>query len=474
MSKQQRPIMVVSNRLPIVMKEQSEGEWTVAPGSGGLITALRPVLQRLNGSWIGWPGSAEGAPLDDLLDQVGNEMNIRFSGVELDPDLIDGYYYGFSNETLWPIFHDLLGHAHFEESNWRSYIEANDRFAEAIHASVRPEEIIWIHDYQLILTGRLLRERKVENRLAYFLHIPFPPPDIYMRLPWRTEILEALLEYDVIGFQAPRDSVNFANCIRRLLPKTRVNASKKGVSRAVLPNGKTVKFGSFPISIDSKEFNEKAGSQEVADTAWFLHENLPERQLILGVDRLDYTKGIPAKYLAFERALEKFPELDAKISLVQIVVPSRADIPEYAKWKANIDQIAGRINSRFAHNGWTPIHYMYRSVPRTELLGYYRASEIGLVTPLKDGMNLVCKEYCACKVDLNGVLILSEFAGAADELKNGALMVNPYDREGVANAIQHAFHMNHEERAERMKKLRQVVMRNDVYRWVNSFLKVIE
>lgn len=466
-----RPLMIVSNRLPVQISEDNK-QWSVKPGAGGLITALKPVLAQIGGDWIGWPGEAPGAPMDKLLAQVGEHIGCAFHGVELTRELVDGFYYGFSNETLWPLFHDLLGHATFEEEKWQAYCDVNRIFADMIAEQATEEHAIWVHDYQLILVADYLRKKGVRLPLAYFLHIPFPPPDIYMRLPWRREILLGLLAHDVIGFQGQRDRRNFAQCVRQLVPEAYLSARGE-LTYVHMPGGRLARFGAFPISIDFQDFDRRARSEEVQEAAWFIHEKVPDRQLMLGVDRLDYTKGIPAKFLAFERALEQYPELHDKLSLVQVVVPSRQQVPEYQRWKETIDQIVGRINGRFGHSGWMPLHYMYRSLTQEQLLGYYRTAEICLVTPLKDGMNLVCKEYAACQVEPHGVLILSEFAGAAPQMKDGALMVNPYDREGVARAIHQAFHMEKKERSQRMEKLRDVVRNHDVYRWVESFLDVV-
>lgn len=462
------PLLIVSNRLPISIAKDDSGGWAIQAASGGLVTALRPILKQYGGSWVGWPGDSGDAPMDELLDTLGGELNCQFHGVDLSPELIEGFYYGFSNETLWPLFHDLLGHAKFDREKWLSYVESNRIFADVLMHAVEKDHLVWVHDYQLVMVGQFLREQGIENKLAYFLHIPFPPPDIFARLPWRTEILRALLAYDLVGFQVQRDLRNFAQCVRQFVPDARVSTHRSLVF--IEMPGRRLRAGAFPISIDFREFDSAARSQEVQDTAWYIHESFPDQQIALGVDRLDYTKGIPAKFHAFERALEKYPELRGNLSLIQLVVPSRQDIPEYAAWKEKLDGLVGHINGRFDNRGWAPVHYMYRSISRTELLGYYRASEICLVTPLKDGMNLVCKEYCAASVDDHGALVLSEFAGSAPQMRDGALLVNPHDVDAAADAIHRAFHMSREERRDRMRRLRREVRRNDVFRWVRSFL----
>jgi trehalose 6-phosphate synthase len=402
------------------------------------------------------------------MERFEQEHGYRLYPVPLTDDEVEKYYHGFSNESLWPLFHDLLGFCRFSLENWQVYQEVNQRFAEVVAKQAEQDDLIWVHDYQLALVGRNLRALNLPQTLAYFLHIPFPSPDLFRRLPWRNELILALMDYDLLGFQTLRDRRNFISTVVSLLPETEVLARHR--YHTVLRYGRrTVKVGNFPISIDFEEFNEGAKAKDVADAAWYLHENLHGRQLVLGVDRLDYTKGIPERFLAFERALEKYPELMTKMSLLQVVVPSRTLVPDYQNLKETLDQLAGRINARFGNSAWHPIHYVFRSLDRTQLLARYRTSEIALITPLRDGMNLVAKEYCAASVENNGILILSEFAGAADQLGKGALLVNPYDIEATADAIYQAFTMEPAERRNRMALLRSEVKRNDVHRWLQHF-----
>jgi trehalose 6-phosphate synthase/phosphatase len=462
-----RRLLVVSNRLPITIEREGD-QWQIRPGHGGLVTALKPVLDRNAGLWIGWAGNEEAMDVSGKLDDFSRSQSFQLKPVSLTPEEVTKYYRGFSNETLWPLFHDLLGHSKFDQENWVTYDRVNRRFAEVVAQSIQPDDFVWIHDYQLVMVGCHLREMGVSHPLAYFLHIPFPALDLYRRLPWKYEIVHALMDYDLLGFQTLRDRRNFVQCVRGLMPEVEVEVKRRYTLIRYGP--RTVKAGNYPIGIDFREFDEGARSQEVAEAAWYMHENIPGRQLILGVDRLDYTKGIPDRFLAFERALEKYPELQKKVSLVQVVVPSRTHVPDYQNLRELLDGLVGRINGRFAQHGWIPVHYMYRSLDRQQLLGHYKACEIALITPLRDGMNLIAKEFCASSIDLNGVLILSEFAGAADQLARGAILVNPYDLEGTADAIYQAFHMNPEERKRRMQVMRSVVRRNNVHRWVKWFM----
>ncbi len=460
-------MIVVSNRLPIVITETPQGS-QVSAASGGLVTALAPVLKRHRGTWVGWPGCPLDAQLQNQLDVYAGEHGYRLVPVDLSHEQVESFYYGFSNETLWPLFHDLLGHCHFSLANWQSYREVNERFADQLRESAGEDQVIWIHDYQLLLVASELRRKQFGKNLKFFLHIPFPSPDLFRRLPWRRQIITAMLDYDLLGFQTLRDRRNFVACVRELYAEVDVETRRRHT--LLHWQGRTVRVGHYPISIDFREFDQQARSPEVAEAAWYLHENLENRQLVLGIDRLDYTKGIPERFLAFERFLEKFPELHGHVSLLQVVVPSRTLVPEYQQLKNQLDQLAGSINARYGQPSWVPIHYVFRSLDRVQLLGHYRACEIALITPLRDGMNLVAKEYCASSIDNNGVLILSEFAGAADQMKKHALLVNPYDIEGMADTLKKAVTMPLEERSQRMKMLRNEVRRNDVFHWVDWIL----
>ena len=460
-------LVVVSNRLPVVITKDDDG-WQVKAATGGLVTALAPIIKKTRGTWIGWPGCSSDAPAEQLLAEHSRSQEYELKQVAVSEDEIDKYYRGFSNKTLWPLFHDLLGQFSFDLDNWNCYMEVNKRFAEVVGASVSKEDFVWIHDYQLLLVAHFLRELRPELYLNFFLHIPFPSVDLFRRLPWKTTLLRAVLEYDHIGFQTPSDRRNFIQCVKWLIPDAQRVLRKR---RSIVRYGhREVKLGYYPISIDFNEFNEGAQSREAQDSAWYLHESFPKQTIVLGLDRLDYTKGIPERFLAFERMIEKYPEVSGKICLLQVVIPSRLNVAEYQELKERLDSLAGRINSRFAQHGWTPIQYFFRELDRPQLLGHYRACEIALITPLRDGMNLVSKEYCASSIDNNGVLILSEFAGAAPQLAKGALMVNPFDIEGTADAIYAAYIMEPEERQRRMKLLRAEVKRHDVKHWLSWFL----
>jgi trehalose 6-phosphate synthase/phosphatase len=461
-------LVIISNRLPFSL-EKSGSTYRIRPGSGGLVTALAPVLRDRGGLWIGWPGTSRMGNIAKPVERASREVGYEMIPVQLSKGEVQSYYEGFSNEVIWPLFHDLQSLCNFEPDYWDTYKAINKRFANVIVKNTTAEDFIWVHDYHLMTVAEELRFLGINTKIGFYLHIPFPPLDIFLKLPWRSQILRALLQYDLIGFQTLRDRRNFIQCAKTLIG----GVSIKGKGQVVkLEMGKReLRVGSFAISIDYNEFFSSAGSKEVADQAWYIHEHLPNLQIILGIDRLDYTKGIVHRIKAFRNALERYPELRRKVTLLQVVVPSRRNIPMYQDLKIEIDRLVSEVNGAFTTSGWVPIHYIYRSLSKTELLAYYRTAEIALITPLKDGMNLVAKEFCASNIEENGVLILSEFAGAVAQLQKGAIIVNPYDIEEVAAAIYKAYYMGEEERKRRMKKMRYQVKRQDIYWWVNSYLE---
>src|SRR5687768_15545078 len=471
MRRSKERLIVVSNRLPYVFARTPGGGWKTQGGAGGLVTALVPVLRDRGGTWIGWPGtSGENSGLEEALEAASEQLGINMRGVQLDARDVDNFYHGFSNEIIWPLFHDFASLCVFDPKYWASYKEVNRRFAKAVVEECSKADFVWVHDYHLMNVAAEARALGCKVRMGFFLHIPFPPPDIFFKLPWRSTLLHALMRYDLVGFQTERDRRNFTQCLR--LCEGAVKVTGKGAVVTVSAGSYTTRVGNFPISIDYGSFARQAAAADVAGRADELHRKLPQRKLLLGIDRLDYTKGIPQRLLAFKNALDRYPELRERISLIQVVVPSRVDIPQYSDLKNQIEQLVGEINGTFMRpGGWVPVWYVYSSLSRSELLAYYRAAHIALVTPLKDGMNLVAKEYCASSIEEESVLILSEFAGAAAQLQRGALLVNPHDVEGVADAIYRAYTMSNEERRNRMRRLRRGVRECDIFWWVDTYLQ---
>jgi len=462
-------LIVVSNRLPVVLGRRDDGTWESHPGSGGLVSALQPILRDRHGIWIGWLGSDFGDCPERraALAVATREAGYALVPVDIPPEDHDVFYRGFANESIWPLFHDLPSLCRFDPSYYPAAVRANAHFAATIaeHAT-RDDDFIWVHDYHLMGAARAMRDLGMTSRLAFFLHIPFPPVDLFMKLPWRFEVLRDLLEFDLIGLQTPRDRRNFLQCVRFLVGDARL--SSRGQVASVRTSSRLVRVGAFPIGIDFKEFSEHAASEEVATLSAGIRGEEGGRSILLGVDRLDYTKGLPHRLEAFARALDLYPELRGRVTLAQFVVPSRADIPQYAEFKGQLEQRVGEINGRFSRAGWVPMYYVYRALDRTRLLAWYRSADVALVTPLKDGMNLVAKEYCAANP--RGVLVLSEFAGAASQLQRGALLVNPHDIDGTAAAIARAVDMPESERRSRMRKMRRAVREHDIFWWLDSFL----
>ena len=463
-------LLVVSNRLPIVLERKSHG-WGLKPGSGGLVSALAPVLSHRGGLWIGWPGLPleRGGSWEAVLAEGFRERGYELVPVLLSDDEVKGFYEGFANGILWPLFHDLLGQCNFDPSFWYSYLEVNEKFADCVIRHCREEDFIWVQDYQLIHVAEHARRRRETARIGFFLHIPFPPLDILLKLPWRGQILKALLAYDLLGFQTPRDTRNFLTCIENLLPDVEIRDG--GPIVEVRLGSRTVRVGAFPIGIDFQSYEDSARSEDVARRMVELRERIGPRQLIVGVDRLDYTKGLVERLKAFRNALQRHKELREQAILFQVVVPSREGVSEYQALKEDVERLVGEINGELSTAGWVPVHYHYRSLARRDLLALDRMARVCFVTPIKVGMNLVAKELCACPVDGCGVLVLSEFAGAAAQLHEGALLVNPHDIEGMADALKTAFDMSEDERRTRMERMREIVREQDIFWWVDYYLQ---
>lgn len=460
----QNRLLIVSNRLPITLEHTSDG-FAVRPSSGGLVSALLPVFKARGGAWIGWPGTDREGAIENLLSRECTP-DYMFEPVFLSASETIHFYDGCCNQIIWPLFHDLQSRCNFNPTYWIVYRDTNEKFADAVERIARRDDFIWIHDYHLMMLADCLRARGMRTRLAYFHHVPFPAPDVFEKLPWRKEILRALMHFNSVGFQTDRDRRNFLACLRRCLGdvKIRRNRGKFLVAAA----GRHTEIATLPIGIDFDALAGAAVKLEVSLEMEEIKRSLSGKQLIVGVDRLDFTKGIPQRLLAFRTLLQSRPELQGMITLIQLVVPSREGVAMYRECRNEVERLVSDINGEFGHPGWIPVSYLHRHVSLNELLGLYRAADVALVTPIKDGMNLVAKEFCAARNDQQGVLVLSEFAGAAAELDSGALLVNPYDAEGVASAIYQALLMTEEEQRARMQKMRAVVQRNNVFKWCKS------
>jgi alpha,alpha-trehalose-phosphate synthase [UDP-forming] len=459
-------LIVVSNRLPIVLTREA-GKVSIRQGAGGLVTALAPVLKNRGGMWIGWPG-VFGKEEMRIFEKFSREAGYIIQPVDLSEQDVKGFYQGFSNEILWPLFHEFQMPCNFLPAYWDAYRAVNRSFAEAVAGQSTPGDMVWVHDYHLMLLARRIKAMGEERRMGFFLHIPFPPVDIFLKLPWRKEIVDSLLDYELIGFQTIRDRRNFFETVKRLYPE----ASKRGRGQVVqlAAGGRKLRIGSFPISIDFGLYARTAAAPEIRAKAEELRSAFKDRFIVFGADRLDYTKGIPQRLDAFGKALELYPEMRGRVCLIQVLVPSREDVPQYQAMKEEIERMVGQLNGRYAIPGWTPVHYVYRNLLRDELIGYYLAADMAMVTPLRDGMNLVAKEYVACNQSEKGILCLSEFAGSAMEFHRYALMVNPFNVEEVARAIKDGTEMGEAARRRRMRRMRDIVRRYDIFWWVDTFL----
>ena len=471
MSSVKQRMILVSNRLPITISG-NDGNLKVEPSSGGLVTALRPLLLDSAGVWVGWAGTEKSEEIDRLLQEHSTKANFALAPVFMSAEERLRFYYGFSNEVLWPLFHDLQSRCNFDPSYWEIYKSLNQRFADKVASLVEPGDLIWVHDYHLMSTATSLRRMGIKQRLAYFHHIPFPSPDIFEKLPWRKEILTALLDFDIVGFQTMRDRRNFTACLRKFVKQAKIESHHYHL--LVREPGRNTLVGAFPISIDFDEFAAASASDTIEARADQISTSVRPARIILGVDRLDYTKGIPERLAAFRYLLEHYSELRRKVVLLQVVVPSREDIPKYEELKGQIERSVSQINGKYGDPGWVPVHYIHRSLNRSELLAYYRAADIALVTPLKDGMNLVSKEYCAARVTNDGVLILSEFAGSAVQLHQGALMVNPNHTAEVAHTLHTAVEMPSHEQQTRMRRMRAKIRKGNVFVWRDAFYRSVQ
>ena len=458
-------LLIVSNRLPVTVRVD-QGEISVSPSAGGLATGLRGPHEKSGGLWLGWPGD-----VGNLKDDKRKELDQKLADLRTVPLYLGGseasrFYEGYSNGVLWPLFHSLIDRLPLESRDWEVYQKANQRFADLTVEHYRPGDTIWVQDYQLTLVPGMLRKRLPNARIGFFLHIPFPSSDTFRVLPRREEILTGMMGADLIGFHTFPYLDHFARSLLRLL------GAEVEVDR-VRYEGRNVQLGVFPMGIDSAHFTELAAGPEVSDQVKEILEKAGGRRILLGVDRLDYTKGLPRRLLAFERLLEREPGLREKIQLVQVAVPSRTKVDAYVKLRRQVDELVGRINGAFGTVDWTPIHYLYRSIPETQMIALYRAAAVMLVTPVRDGLNLVAKEFIASRVDDDGVLVLSEFAGVATELGE-ALHVNPYDIERTAATMARALELPPEERKARMSAVRRRILKHDVHQWVSAFLAALD
>ncbi|BBZ47192.1 alpha,alpha-trehalose-phosphate synthase (UDP-forming) [Mycobacterium parmense] len=465
--------VVVANRLPVDQERLPDGTTAWKRSPGGLVTALEPLLRRRRGAWVGWPGVVD-------EDVEGRDEPILQEDLELRPVRLSAadvaeYYEGFSNATLWPLYHDVIVKPIYHREWWDRYVAVNRRFADATSRAAAKGATVWVQDYQLQLVPKMLRELRPDLVIGFFLHIPFPPVELFMQLPWRTEIVEGLLGADLVGFHLAGGAQNFLILSRRLIGANTSRGSVGVRSRLgeVELASRTVRVGAFPISIDSADLDAKARHRDVRRRAREIRAELGNpRKILLGVDRLDYTKGIDVRLKAFSELLAEGRAKRDDTVLIQLATPSRERVESYQILRNDIEREVGHINGEYAEVGHPVVHYLHRPVPRDELIAFFVAADVMLVTPLRDGMNLVAKEYVACRSDLGGALVLSEFTGAAAELRT-AYLVNPHDLEGVKDAIEAALNQSVEDGRRRMRAMRRQVLAHDVDRWARSFLDAL-
>lgn len=463
--------IIISNRLPVQL-QISNGEITAIPSVGGLATGMKSVHSGGDSLWIGWSGLTD----EDIPEELGPKINEALSKhgsskVDLTAEEVDGFYYGFSNRTIWPLFHYFMEYSEFELDSWNIYKKVNQKFADAILEAADEDDTIWVHDYQLMLVPQMVREKKPDISIGFFLHIPFPSFEIFRTLPWREEILKGLLGSDLIGFHTYDYERHFLSSVRRLL-------GLEVSFNDIYLDDRVIKVDSFPMGIDYKKFSEAAKEsekhkpKEQSELLQRLNNHKdadPEAKFFLSIDRLDYTKGIAKRLNAFEYFLNKYPQYKEKVRLIILAVPSRSNVPQYQLLKREIDELVGRINGEFSTVSWTPIWYFYRSMPFENLIDLYTSCDIAWLTPIRDGMNLVAKEYIATRTDKTGVLILSEMAGSANEM-NEALLINPNNFEQIADALKEAITMPKEDQQQRNSLLQKRLERYNVERWANDFM----
>jgi trehalose 6-phosphate synthase/phosphatase len=466
MSVSKRRLIVISNRLPVKLRAVAGG-WRSERSSGGLATAMNPILRRRGGVWIGWPGDAAGMG-DPKREEVINRWKTEegLVPVDLPPDIATHFYEGYSNQTLWPLFHYFPSRLTFDPQGWEAFTAANQLFRDAVLREYREGDLLWVHDYQLMLLPGMLRRTLPNAAIGFFLHIPFPSAEVFRVLPEREEILEGLLGADFVAFQTYSHLQNFRSSLRRILgTESRLDEVESG--------GRTVRLDALPIGIAPEDFTRFLSTADGQRRLQELRERYQGRRLLLAVDRMDYTKGIPQRLRSFRRLLERNSALHGKVVLLQIAVPSRERILSFETLRRQVNELVGEINGQFATPSWTPVVYIRRGISRAELVALYTVADVAWVSPLRDGMNLVAKEYVACKKDADGVLVLSEFAGAAEEMGE-ALQVNPNDEERTARAVETALKLDPAEARRRMAALRDRVRSKNVFAWSESFLNALQ
>lgn len=459
--KRSERLLIVSNRMPATVRIERRGV-RIVPSAGGLATGLRPAHERTKGLWFGWPGALrklaprQRAALESELEER------RLVPIHLSQTQVRRFYHGFSNAVLWPLFHYATDRMPPATEDWGEYRRVNEHFADAVAREYRKGDLIWVHDYQLALVPGLLRERIPGARIAFFLHIPFPSSEVFRILPQRAELLRGILGADLVGFHTLAYLRHFSMSLLRIL------GLETSIDR-VWHDEREVRLGVYPMGVDSAAFEAMAKDERLMAEAAAIRDEAGGAAIVLGIDRLDYSKGIPERLLAYERLLEREPDLRGRVRFIQVAAPSRSEVFAYAEFERTVDELVGRINGRFGTPRWAPIHYVHQSVSQRRVVALYLAADVLAVTPHRDGLNLVSKEFIASRPDLLGVLVLSEFAGVASEMPE-ALLVNSHDVDAMSAALSQALHMGKEERMRRCAPMRERLFQHDVHRWTATIL----
>lgn len=464
-------LIIISNRLPVGISKTAEGI-NIKPSMGGLATGLKSFYKEYDSKWFGWSGFDKTEYTDEEIVQIEDAFDKeKCAPVYLSNEDVDLYYYGFSNETVWPLFHYFPQYTEYKKETWESYVRVNRQFANAVIPYLKPGDKVWVQDYHLLLLPKMIKDELPSVSVGFFLHIPFPSYEVFRLLPWRMEIIEGMLGADLIGFHTYDYERHFLSCVRRLM-------GHETVFNRIRLETRVVKVDAFPMGIDYDKFHNAALQHQqraLKDKSKLQREiekyflMSPDRKLVISIDRLDYSKGISKRLEAFEYFLENYPEFREKVTLILLAVPTRTNVEQYQIMKSEVDELVGRINGKFGDINWTPIWYFYRALPFEDLIDLYSSAEIALITPIRDGMNLVAKEYIASKTNSKGVLILSEMAGAAKELSE-AIIVNPNNVEEIAEAIKTAANLPDDQQIERNRILQSRLSRYNIEKWANDFV----
>ncbi len=456
--------IIVSNRLPVKIIHEDDSFYYV-PSEGGLATGLSSIYKEGDNLWVGWPGQS--IKKEEDKEQIKKDLKSEnMIPVFLSKKLIENFYEGFSNDTIWPIFHYFLQFANFDPYLFDAYVEANKVFCDAVMEVASEEDTIWVHDYQLLLLPQMIREKLPNVSIGFFQHIPFPSYEVFRMMPWRKKILRGMLGADLIGFHTYDDMRHFLSSVSRLVG---IPTSQGRIETG----NRIIEVDSFPMGIDYNKYAISAASPKTIDKEISYRASLGDQKLIISMDRLDYSKGLPKRLEAFESFLNKYPEFQEKVSIIMVVVPSRDNVSQYKELKEEVDLLVGRINGNFGKLNWTPVHYFYRSFSLESISAFYRMAHVALVTPMRDGMNLVCKEFIASRLDKTGVLILSEMAGASKELSD-AILVNPNDNDQIVEAIHEALNMPDEEQIMHIGIMQETLKRYNINHWVSIFMERLE